>query len=129
MTDKEKAEEHALLYCVRNCTGNECATRKTCERYKARYNSFLSGLDEGKSESKKEIAELKGKIKGIEAGKLKWHDLRKNPKDLPKENGKYIIHIKVTERMSITDTCDFFDGYFGRYINPVAWCELPIFKE
>lgn len=72
---------------------------------------------------------FKGYKDGLAESKPKWHDLRKNPEDLPKENGKYIIHIKVTERMSITDTCDFFNGSFGRYINPVAWCELPKFEE
>ncbi len=50
MTDKENANEYALLYCARNCTGNKCDTRKTCERYKARYSSFLAGLEAGRKE-------------------------------------------------------------------------------
>ena len=71
-----------------------------------------------------------GYLDGLtEGSKSQWHDLRKDPNDLPKESGKYIIHIKVSEKRTITDTCDFFNGYFGQYIKPIAWCELPKFEE
>lgn len=61
-----------------------------------------------------------------------WHDLRKNPKDLPEphstvldENGdkiEYIGHGKW----------EVYSEYYERYIEvdpPIAWCEVPTFEE
>ena len=62
----------------------------------------------------------------------KWHDLRKDPNDLPKynstvldENGdkiEYIGHGKW----------EVYSEYYERYIEvdpPIAWCEVPTFEE
>lgn len=81
MTDKERAEEHALLYCAKNCTRNKCATRKTCERYKARYRSFLAGLAEGR-------AELEIREKLIKYWKKKCKDKSNDVIELQKENAE-----------------------------------------
>lgn len=87
MTDKEKAEEHALLYCVRNCTGNKCATRKTCERYKARYSSFLSGLAEGRKLGKEEQWKATEKAQKKTSARIR---------ELEKENAELKEHVSRT---------------------------------
>ena len=73
----------------------------------------------------KENAELKGKA-------VKWHDLRKNSKDLPEphstvldENGDKIEYIGY-------DKWEVYSEYYERYIEvdpPKAWCEVPTFEE
>ena len=62
----------------------------------------------------------------------KWHDLRKNPKDLPEphttvldENGDKIVYIGYGK-------WEVYSEYYERYIevDPLkAWCEVPTFKE
>ena len=65
---------------------------------------------------------------GLAEGKTKWHDLRKNPNDLPKENGEYYGKVNyfgeqsrniffVVDRKSFDVDC------------VLAWCELPKFEE
>ena len=73
----------------------------------------------------KENAELKGKA-------VKWHDLRKDPNDLPKynstvldENGNKIEYIGYGK-------WEVYSDYYERYIEidpPIAWCEVPTFEE
>ena len=72
----------------------------------------------------KENAELKSKNW--------WHDLRKDPNDLPKcnstvldENGDKIEYIGY-------DKWEVYSEYYERYIEvdpPIAWCEVPTFEE
>ena len=69
--------------------------------------------------------------------KTKWHYLDKNPNDLPKHNGWYII-CHGTEwtdgKLTHNDThnydseirmCEFFDGEWKRLGMVIAWCEKP----
>ena len=62
---------------------------------------------------------------GVKYGrKEKWHDLRKDPNDLPKENGEYWCK---WEDGSYSTGHYFQDNGFGDYV--IAWCELPEFEE
>lgn len=56
-------------------------------------------------------------------GKYKWHDLRQDPNDLPKENGEYWCK---WEDGSYSTGHYFQDNGFGDYV--IAWCELPKFE-
>lgn len=61
---------------------------------------------------------------GLAEGKPKWHDLRKDPNDLPKENGIYWCK---WEDGSYSTEHYFQDYGFGDYV--IIWCELPKFEE
>ena len=56
-------------------------------------------------------------------GKPKWHDLRKDPNDLPKEHKEYWT--KWDD--GAYSTAYYFGDGFGTYV--IAWCELPMFEE
>lgn len=67
----------------------------------------------------------------IAGSKGQWHDLRKNPADLPDE---------PNEKMSVNETwayVKFFDNTYGlvdkgalnNYSGAIAWCELPTFDK
>lgn len=84
--------------------------------------------------TKKQAGTLLGIIKGIgissflaglKAGKPKWHDLRKDPNDLPKVNQKVLLQIKDEGRPII----DFYTRYgvwnFTNEYEAIAWCEIP----
>lgn len=64
-----------------------------------------------------------------------WHDLRKNPNDLPKKNemiSANISHCVMTQKNKFA--CYNFDDKKwysnGLIINPpIAWCEIPKFED
>ena len=45
----------------------------------------------------------------------KWHDLRKNPKDLPKEDGKYLCESKsaLCPEASFMEVCNFSNDLYA----------------
>ena len=69
--------------------------------------------------------------------KTTWHYLDKDPTDLPKHNGWYIIchgtewtdgkltHNSSKNFDSEIRMCEFFDGKWLRLGMVIAWCEKP----
>ena len=67
-----------------------------------------------------------GRYYGYLAGQPKWHDLRKDPNDLPKGNGLFIIYWKI----GTVDNYMVFRGAITEmHKDVIAWCEIPQFKE
>ena len=110
MTDKERAEEY----------------RKSLKQRLIDEDNFerLEMFDENVEEAY---------LAGLKASKeTKWHDLRKNPNDLPQvhstvldENGD-----KITYRGG--DTWTVYSEYYEKGIDaepPKAWCEVPTFTD
>ena len=65
-----------------------------------------------------------------------WHDLRKDPNDLPKVTKEYITNIGVMtfdrlkdRHLWTTPICDACDYYEEVTDDVIAWCEIPQFKE
>lgn len=75
-------------------------------------------------------------IDGATENGIQWHDLRKDPNDLPKVVKEYITNIGVMtfDRLKdrhlwttpICDACDYYEEVTDEVI---AWCEIPQFKE
>lgn len=77
-------------------------------------------------------------LAGLKAGRPKWHDLRKDPTDVPKENVTVLL---LTEVESVTARYDNeYEAFFRLndklnycvFIAPmsyIAWCEIPKFEE
>ncbi|MCQ2397944.1 MAG: hypothetical protein MJ052_01405 [Sphaerochaetaceae bacterium] len=105
MTDEEKAEEYLKKNKICN---NENWEVGGTYCYALNKQSYLDGLAEGKP---------------------KWHDLRKNPDDLPKERGDYLILHEDNTGFTHYSVRDFRNGYFECTNTIIAWCELPKFKE
>lgn len=60
-------------------------------------------------------------------GKSKWHDLRKDPNDLPNENGEYwgyVEYFGILQHRRV-----WYDYKWEAGIKVIAWCELPKFEE
>lgn len=115
MTDEEMAKEYADEYGF----GSDCNNLASYEANHEIEQAYLAGL---------------------EAGKLKWHDLRKNPKDVPLIEGRYlcILDYKRVHNMPVvlmySDDClghfvwvadddDIYDGCISR------WAEIPKYTE
>ena len=74
---------------------------------------------------------------------IQWHDLRKDPNDLPKDEGKFITssYLNLVIRMKGStynalaqgkfnfDTKEFEYAHLECLTEVIAWCEIPQFKE
>ena len=73
-----------------------------------------------------------GYQKGVQKLDKKWHDLRKNPKDLPEPHSTVLDeNVDKIEYIGY-DKWEVYSEYYERYIEvdpPIAWCEVPTFKE
>lgn len=68
-----------------------------------------------------------------------WHDLRKNPEDLPKESGKYMVAVSDENgfietdiaRFELSSGWEYFDVFIDNYgrEHAIAWKEYPTFYE
>lgn len=75
-------------------------------------------------------------LDGLVEGKPKWHDLRKDPNDLPKKTGKYLADdgdtyiYDIDSRKWRTLMCmDCWDFDWLDDGDIIAWCELPDFED
>jgi hypothetical protein len=110
MTDEEMAEEYADEKCkdCYMCSYSEHKNPyKICQRRKDVKQAFLAGL---------------------KAGRPQWHDLRKNPNDLP-EDGRIVSdqegnNVRYVERLN-----KWFYRHRTCKANVIAWCEIPTFDK
>ena len=107
MTDEEMAEEYA--------------------------NENWEYYEEGQNDSK---ALKQAYLAGLKAGRPQWHDLRKDPNDLPKANDEKLCFYekgKVVARYDSGYSC--WETYLNNFetVIPssviIAWCELPQFTD
>lgn len=72
-----------------------------------------------------------GLEKGLAEGEPKWHDLRKDPNDLPKESGEYWCKLKEERRYAFE--IYYIDSLFYKSrweeLDIIAWTELPRFES
>ena len=115
MKDEELAEEYAEKYFGKKTELVEVWKLKSCKE------NFLAGL---------------------KAGRPQWHDLRKDPTDLPKEVGNYLVcylDTMLNRNVFILEFVDFLED--SHWIDEtsheiekfdegvIAWCEIPTFDK
>ena len=108
MTDEEKlAEEYYYeTYTVTSNFEEEAIRKKNI------MSAFLAGLKTGRQE--------------------KWHDLRKNPKDLPAENQEVLVYFTLPDKSKNDITLAEFENNDFNYVDlqdVIAWYEIPNFRE
>ena len=112
MTELEKQEEK---YCKESCGSYYYECHSECSSIEA----FQAGAKWGMEHA------------------IEWHDLRKNPDDLPKRTGEYFTNIGLLYYDELCnrhfwhtpscEACDYSDEVEEDEV--IAWCELPQFKE
>ena len=72
-------------------------------------------------------------LAGLKAARQeKWHDLRKNPKDLPAENQEVLVYFTLPDKSKNDITLAEFENNDFNYVDlqdVIAWYEIPTFKE
>ena len=86
--------------------------------------TFLAGLKAGKDMAETDLATV-AYMQGAERYKTKWHDLRKDPSDVPNHT-RYVWTNVGPSYYDLSDHC--WRDEFGRTQGVIAWCE-PKFEE
>ena len=97
MKDEEMAEEY-----LQSIEGDDCVI--ITDR-KERKEAFLAGL---------------------KAGRPQWHDLRKDPNDLPKGNYSVLV---IIDYLALGKEYSIRENLKEDSKGIIAWCEIPQFKE
>ena len=114
MKDKEMAEEYLDEKCkdCYMCSYSEHKNPyKICQRRKDRKQAFLAGL---------------------KAGRPQWHDLRKDPNDLPPKmvsNHNFSIEVLSDRGEIVCYNFHYCEWFYWRSGEPIAWCEIPTFDK
>ena len=131
MKDEEMAEEY------KESKRHKCF-RADVGKIQIEYEAYLNNLKDGF-------------LAGLKAGRPQWHDLRKDPNDLPKDTTSlYLVrvyswdfglsHLYKKYGMYIPTVCEWSGEHFkalndmaysnARNIkNCIAWCEIPTFDK
>ena len=107
MKDEEMAEEYFDKECLHSYADNEEQLKEDV------IPAFLAGL---------------------KAGRPVWHDLRKNPSDLPKRMRKSILSRTVLNQIGTPCHYNYElecwqNWSYIEIDTPVAWCEIPTFDK
>lgn len=115
MTDIERAKEYSKEHRTVICCDCDCDCDCDCN-YGSQEDiekAFLAGLKVGRQE--------------------KWHDLRKNPDDLPESSIFHEVLNQNGTKMYYDDIFKKWNVYCGGGIvqtqTPIAWFEIPKFEE
>lgn len=105
MKDEEKAEEYCNEMMCTVCSNIICGYKGKCTKWETRKQTFLAGL---------------------KAGRPQWHDLRKDPNDLPKDNSPVLI---IIDYLALGKEYAIRENLKDDYKGVIAWFEIPQFKE
>ena len=126
---KQKAEEY-----IKNKICKDCADEGFCEgeclQSKYKKQGYLAGYHEGF----KDCAKARLNTTTISDCPIKdeWHDLRKDPTDLPPKmvsNPNFSIEVLSDKGEIVNYNFHFCEWYYWRSGKPIAWCEIPKWKE
>jgi hypothetical protein len=70
---------------------------------------------------------IKSFLAGLKAGRPQWHDLRKDPNDLPDTDRIVYVQTKSDTGNAYHDN----DGWHSTQVSGIviAWCEIPTFDK
>lgn len=129
MTEIErKANKKSLSY------DTKYSEDRTLKDMLSRPQAFVEGAIEGIVNLLRQKAYRDGYIAGAEENGVVWHDLRKNPEDLPDKGRVAFSHVVMTNE-GFREYCNTFTGEwfvagtFELVDKPRAWCEIPRFEE
>ena len=76
--------------------------------------------------------EIQAFLAGLKAGRPQWHDLRKDPNDLPPKmvsNHNFSIEVLSDRGEIVCYNFHYCEWFYWRSGKPIAWCEIPTFDK
>jgi hypothetical protein len=69
-------------------------------------------------------------LAGLKAGRPQWHDLRKDPNDLPKDNNEVLVYMWDSYYIGYFNLDSWhFENFSEEKEQADAWCEIPTFDK
>jgi len=69
-------------------------------------------------------------LAGLKAGRPQWHDLRKDPNDLPKDNNEVLVYMWDSYYIGYFNLDSWhFENFSEGKEQADAWCEIPTFEK
>lgn len=133
MTDEEMAEKYAKANMHYEVAKREDGTDYAKEVSNVTIKqAFLAGLEAGKDMVESDLATI-AYMQGAERYKTKWHDLRKDPNDLPLNTDPvlclgstgFIVCKYISESWIDNQTIKLVPKYIDIY----KWCEIEDTEE
>ena len=113
-------EEQEIELAVK---GDEWASTRTADRG----GYYFAGLSEGY---------YNGYIAGATENGIQWHDLRKDPNDLPKDRRTVVLVVSSCDYVRHKILASYRHKYWVNTFNYnkvgsqiIAWCEIPTFDK
>ena len=128
MKDEEMADKLAEDYVMREDTITENDRVPFDNGYGFQTVDFEKEVKKGYKD---------GFLAGLNAGRPQWHDLRKDPNDLPKECKNVLCFVWQGEGYYCVghiikggdNSARWWASNKSEQLNVIAWCEIPQFKE
>jgi len=124
MKDEEMADKYAEEYVMREDVVTENDRVPFDNGYGYQTVSFEEEVKKGYKD---------GFLAGLKAGRPQWHNLRKDPTDLPNNELLVLCIDKVWTGQTFTTILKCCDGVFidgnGTPYDVIAWCEIPTFDK
>ena len=123
MTDEEMADKHAEEYVMREDVITENDRVPFDNGYGFQTVSFEDEVKKGYKE---------GFLAGLKAGRPQWHDLRKDPDDLPEDKEYVLVYTNLTNYYVAEKVENHFMSKGWGFIpmsTVIAWCEIPTFDK
>lgn len=121
MKDEEMADKHAEEYVMREDVITENDRVPFDNGYGFQTVSFEDEVKKGFKN---------GFLAGLKAGRPQWHDLRKDPNDLP-NNTRQVLCAEKGGGYSVGEYWEKEGGWGDRLLGEevIYWCEIPTFDK
>ena len=132
MTEEESFKVYIKRELCARCRFPQlCQGEDKCSNVTTAKGHYLAGLEAGKGMAELDIATV-AYMQGAEQYKTKWHNLQKNPKDLPEENQEVLVYFTLPDKSKNDVTLAEFENNDFNFVDldaVIAWCEIPTFND
>ena len=132
MTEEELFKVYIKRELCAHCRFPQlCQGEEDCSDIANAKRHYLAGVEVGKSMAETDLATI-AYMQGAERYKPKWHNLQKNPNDLPKEKQEVLVYFTLPDKSKNDTMLAEFENNDFNFVDlqeVIAWCEVPTFTD
>jgi len=103
------------------------------KRFADKYTHYEVGKREDGTEYAKKVIDItiqQAFLAGLKAGRPQWHDLKKDPNDLPRDNNEVLVYMWDSYYIGYFNLDSWhFENFSEGKEQADAWCEIPTFNK